>query len=184
MYFPSPKTIAGKPDFFRVIITNTENLMVDSVSLKSITTRAIDHFSINKYTETIGSPFSFSQPEQQYPYGSGLSLRCYSDDEINESFVSGGCIDFSTSIKEDNVNGDFVVFPNPATDKIIILQPKNNGASQFCVYNYSGKELTVPFTVDGEKFEVNLTSLMPGFYFIRLFDKNNYVVKTMKFSKS
>ncbi len=108
--------------------------------------------------------------------------------ENNE--LSAGYLDFksaTTSIYGNFLESDrMVIYPNPATDFIQISYPtleSGSGGVTIKIYNVFGEIQTTPTLRDtphwkgGEKVKIDVSSLAPGMYFVRIGDKVGKFVK-------
>jgi len=75
----------------------------------------------------------------------------------------------NTSVNIISNDVSIQLFPNPATDHIIIQSDRNN-ISRFEVYNILGNKIIENDLFDSQ---INIYNLEKGLYFIRLYDKNN-----------
>ncbi len=94
-----------------------------------------------------------------------------------------------TSIKQLNSNvNEFGVYPNPAINKATIyLNLKTNQTFNVCIYNVIGTKineyLNNSFVSGDNGFDVDLSNLSNGIYFIELNDGNSKIAKKLIVSK-
>ena len=98
----------------------------------------------------------------------------------------GGCSDTSKTynITDIHINGvatinaedDYSIYPNPATSILFISAPRNVNVM---VYAPDGKLVSKKENTNS----VDVSDLANGLYVIKIFDENNVLVKTAKFTK-
>jgi len=90
----------------------------------------------------------------------------------------GGIIS-SINETEFSENINLRVYPNPATNEIIIAVPNNERIESIKIYNQNG--LLVKQITNIDKTNVNISDLYTGVYFIRIdTEKNRYLSKLIK----
>ena len=77
-----------------------------------------------------------------------------------------------STFKEEKYQTEIVVFPNPANERIYIKWPDPVEKLEVTVFDMSGKQV---LNKQVEKNSVNITSLSPGFYLVRLQGANRVV---------
>ncbi len=91
-----------------------------------------------------------------------------------------------TDVVEEKTESDFEVSPNPATDFIDIAVGTRRAVSEqteIRIYNVLGEIQTTPSLRDtppwkgGEKVKINVSTLAPGMYFVRIGDKVSKFIK-------
>ncbi len=88
-------------------------------------------------------------------------------------FPSNGICDVTLSTKNlEKENESFVFFPNPA-EKAINIQ-SSVPVVAYRVFDLTGRELLAEKIEASKSFEIDLTTLHPGVYFIRIQDKQGY----------
>ncbi len=127
--------------------------------------------SINPDVNGGSPPYSFS-PSNISTILPGFYTVCVTDAH-NCSACDTVTVGFSTGIKEIQ-SPLFMVFPNPATDKILISSPEK--IFSIVITDVFGKEIT--FTTQPE---INISDFQEGAYFITL--KTNKGIATKKFIK-
>ncbi|OFY86463.1 MAG: hypothetical protein A3K10_14760 [Bacteroidetes bacterium RIFCSPLOWO2_12_FULL_31_6] len=104
----------------------------------------------------------------------------YFIDNICVSSDSNDCL-VSTSIKEIFMNNNVLLFPNPINDGYMSIEIKNNSKSinlNYHIFNSIGKMIQsnlIPIQVD--KFNIDLTNLSQGIYFIKLQINSELITK-------
>jgi len=78
---------------------------------------------------------------------------------------------------------DVLLYPNPASDELNLLYDAQAGIKTIAVYDVIGKMKTVYKTTDDNSANLNLASISPGIYFVRLMNGEGAVVATRKFTK-
>ncbi len=76
----------------------------------------------------------------------------------------------------------YSIYPNPAVDHLNLIGPFD-GEKNISIYNSSGV-LVSTLTLYGKSSNVNVSGLCPGFYFMRIREKNKYGFVTLKFVKN
>ncbi len=88
---------------------------------------------------------------------------------------------FKTSVLEDVLAKiEFKIYPNPASDYIEVILTKMDRWSKWAIIDVSGK-IELKGTYSDMK-KIDISTLMPGMYFLRLTDKSGKVI-TNKFVK-
>jgi hypothetical protein len=78
-----------------------------------------------------------------------------------------------TSIADDNINDNIVVYPNPAQN--FIKLSNLNGAESLILYNLTGK-IMLTQTVEADLTEVDISAFDSGIYFIKIYSKNKSII--------
>jgi len=82
-----------------------------------------------------------------------------------------------TILSVDELAIDHIKFyPNPATDQFTIYDP-NNLVQKSEIINSQGKVLNI---IDRDLSDISISSLSPGIYFVRVYDKTGGLLKTGK----
>jgi hypothetical protein len=74
---------------------------------------------------------------------------------------------------------DISVYPNPATDKLIVSSPELV-VNKIEIYNSLGEKVltqTAPYNVKPFQTTVNVSSFSSGIYFLKLKSKSDYFIK-------
>lgn len=77
-------------------------------------------------------------------------------------------------------NDPIKLFPNPASDYIRIANGEE--VKNVLIINIVGKTILSFQNIDASK-KLNVSSMNPGLYLVRLMDENHRVVKTLRLSK-
>lgn len=81
----------------------------------------------------------------------------------------------ATSVEDDLRDNVFSIFPNPATDYIEINSPSINrrvdGNGDIRIYNVLGEIVMSEVVQNFEPLRIDVSSLPPGLYFVRVVDK-------------
>jgi hypothetical protein len=88
---------------------------------------------------------------------------------------------WGTNVGSVSKNDDVTIYPNPAKTEINVLFNPNAGIKNISVYNLIGKVISV-YKVQGSSAKLDLQSIPPGIYFMRLSDNQGRVVATRKFT--
>lgn len=138
----------------------------------------------NTYSFTISIPSAVSSGTYRMRVISGWGTDCYSSTSMNGfgpcgSYQYGNYIDFSVNISnttsiETNTAAPalFNIFPNPGTDYIIL---PSNSIQHVDIYDSHGNIVT-PYLLNASKLD--LSTLKPGVYIIRLIENNNSYQRT------
>lgn len=94
--------------------------------------------------------------------------------------VEGDIFSDINGIREIN-KYDYVLFPNPAKDHII-LATNFEGEKMISIYNSTGV-LVSSHNLYGKEIQINTSLLSSGFYYMKIIEKNIENVTTMKFIK-
>ncbi len=81
-----------------------------------------------------------------------------------------------------NAGDNIILYPNPARDEVNVVYDANADVKNIVVYNTIGKVMNV-YKVTGNSANLNIESVPPGIYFVRLFNSNGNVVVTRKFTR-
>ena len=105
---------------------------------------------------------------------------------VNGSIISGTQIPFEifivSSIKNNEVNVDLSVFPNPDYDRLLIkVENFNNENLSFTLYNAEGKILKTE-KIKESLTELNFYNIPSGIYLINI-KSNNKTIKSFKIVK-
>jgi PKD repeat protein len=81
----------------------------------------------------------------------------------------------STVSIQENGEGSFVIYPNPASKKVFV-KAMFDGQSVIGIYDLSGKEIIKQdiFIVNGETVEIDLGNMDPGIYIVRIDSGENH----------
>lgn len=93
-------------------------------------------------------------------------------------------VDLCTGIEEVNYSNAFSIFPNPATDKIVIhFANENSVESTVQLLNIYGQVVSnfILHKTQKENMELDISHLSPGVYFIRFAGIRNGVEKFVKY---
>ena len=88
-----------------------------------------------------------------------------------------------SNVEDDIIsNKSFSIYPNPATDKIIIQTKSGVGKYSYCVLNILGDTVKKEEGIILKKHEIDISDLSCGVYMIQLMS-NDHESKTVKFIK-
>jgi Secretion system C-terminal sorting domain len=85
------------------------------------------------------------------------------------------------SVLFENAESEFTVFPSPADQSVIVDLKKPFSRIKAEIISSIGKELGSKRLIDTQKFEMDVSNLSPGIYFIRITESAG--VKEIKFLK-
>jgi len=84
----------------------------------------------------------------------------------------------------NSVEYDIQLFPNPYSDKLIVLLESDPiQYPTLDIFNSQGKQVE-SISIDKQKLEMNLEHLSPGTYYFNFFDDQNILLETKKVIKS
>lgn len=78
---------------------------------------------------------------------------------------------------------DMLVYPNPAGNELNIVYDVAADIKNIAVYNLIGKMVAVYKVTGTNSANLNLDSLSPGIYFVRLFNAQGEVVMARRFTR-
>jgi hypothetical protein len=87
--------------------------------------------------------------------------------------VGGG----ATGIDERNTDGDFTLYPNPASDVITIQNRSTEKMQRLVVYNVLGQMIISQQTDNTKTHQLKLSSLANGIYTLRLETDKGYLIR-------
>lgn len=107
----------------------------------------------------------------------GYVLLCYhyKDDLIYLNSPDGTCGYLRAGIDPGFVPSDIRISPNPVNDRLVV---ESELSLRMEVFDISGRSL---FT--SESKELDVSSLSPGVYVLKIRDRNDYLLRTTKFVK-
>ncbi len=85
-----------------------------------------------------------------------------------------------TALSVDNNTDDLKVYPNPASDYIMVSNGTN--IKKIVVYNMFGKEVKTFLNYSNAQHEIS--DLKSGMYMVKMIDEKNKVVKSVKLNKN
>jgi hypothetical protein len=166
---PSPYYVFGKPDSFRLVVTDVFDITINGEALKTVTTKALDHFKLPSYTEKIGSHHTFTIPEINVYYATKYYLNCYRDDLIDTNFNTGECIpsklNIQANIKSDE---DLIISPNPVQSKLNIRLKKPIEIEALKIIDILGKQVNVSTEYNKSDILIDMSQLASGIYILQL----------------
>lgn len=93
----------------------------------------------------------------------------------------------TVSVQDIVTDNNITIFPNPATGNEIVIKANDELTgylSTYLITDKVGKTLSVGNMINtGNNTTVNISKLVPDVYFIQIMDKDNVVVKAIKFTK-
>jgi len=165
-----------------VILTPQPNLGPDTTLCAENLIYTLDAGSGDYYSWTTGNT-SQAQPVtstgyysvQVYNTNLSNTITCTGVDTVHIIVVSCNGI-----AETNNIENHFNMYPNPATDKIIIEAQNKNSAGLITIYNSQG-EIIIKHTLTQAKSEMDVSALKKGFYFIKInTDEGVYLKKFIK----
>ena len=157
----------------RAIVDSTQNLIINSQTLKTLYTSPLSHNDTNylqcdlgQITERIGSTSGFlGHSLMQCLGGSPSHFRCYSDNLINYKPVSEEC-DYATSINSYEINGSLSIFPNPTSSNFTINEIDN--PYDLLIYNTVGQVIYKENDVATTNNVIDVAQFARGVLFVRI----------------
>jgi len=160
-----PDTIQWTDTIYRLVIDTIIDVMIDGVSLKKYKTIALDDYQFYNdgyFMDKIGGLDWFFPRATIIPEAGG-PIRCYSDIQIDTSFQTVAC-DYIlyTSVSEFTNNIGIEIYPNPATDLLVIKS--KHIIEKVELYDLSGKNITTTKTTT-----VDLSDIVAGHYVLIIY---------------
>lgn len=160
-------------------ISSIDSVLVGNEYTKRFWISWLDHDNYVALIEGIGSTFG-AFAVLLPPFESGSSLGC-----VNANNQTVWPSDTNECKLISNVDDIFIqtrvfVFPNPASDKIIIETSTTARKSQFSIMNLNGQEF-ITCQISELKKQIDISNLPNGVYFVRL--TNDKSVEVGKFIK-
>ena len=121
-----------------------------------------------KLTWTIKSTKSDGSKLTRTGFASSGSARCSGSASIT---IGGAQLNGLTNIAAQEENGKYAVYPNPVSNRLTITSDMQSmKSSDIAIYDLQGKLYRVNESrqVSAYKVELDLTSLAPGVYMVRL----------------
>lgn len=128
-----------------------------------------------------GSTFQYITTTNGLSSNRIADIKCKSDCECWIGTVDGGLTVLDSSLNVQNIinsisniiPGGFVVYPQPATDNLVIPVNELNKHTTLKVYDLTGKELAVEPKYTDTRVEFSVTHLAAGTYIYALQQGNN-----------
>lgn len=120
-----------------------------------------------KVFECVGPTNSYLFPEHTdyVDANEGGLIRCYSDPGFGELKVGDTECDYVyNQVDEHSENTSFFVYPNPASEEIII-STSHYGEMAVEIFNYAGTLVYTSY-INGENAKINISTLPAGVYYI------------------
>lgn len=86
-------------------------------------------------------------------------------------------VDDALSVSEFEING-FEMYPNPAND-ILNVKLNNRTTANLSIYDIQGKLMLEHFITEEHRFELNVSDLQSGLYFVKLNTASQEIVKKL-----
>lgn len=123
--------------------------------------------------------FVFARDYNGTPWSSVELMKAYID-HIRELFVNENEI-FQNTEMDISQRLQMKIYPNPASDWIIISGNPDNGFHEIRIYDMFGKQLPCPHQLSDEGQRIDISRLRPGLYFAILeSSKDGATAKFMK----
>jgi hypothetical protein len=170
------------------LVTKVEPEIIDNKKIRRFFTSVIKHDSLNhvlwpkyyNYQEKIGFEYEFIYTIPIPSVDGQHTLRCYQDSDVHYATAWWKLIDKPCDYEYLTLTNqvstmEWNVFPNPASDKLTILQNQNTPYEQFRIKlsDCSGKILNESFLNLGEH-NIEISTLPKGLYFLFIFNDSNY----------
>ncbi len=172
----------------RTILTviDTGHATISGVNLKWLKT------DVDTIYERIGFLtkyyFQYDNCTSPYDYNEGGYLRCFNDNQIINYNKTGNVCNYlysSVSVKENNINNYFKIYPNPF-NSVINLEFygfSENSATifEFKIVNTLGQVVQTS-NIQNQTTALNISNLKIGIYFLQVFN-NKKLIGTRKIVK-
>lgn len=153
-----------------LIVSDIDSIMIDSTYRKKIIFQN-DYFDF--IIEGVGHYGGFLEP-LNVPLECGYDFYCFSlNDSVYVSSNYGPC-NFSVDIENIHENEKIKIYPNPASNSIIIETGNKGGIVN--IYNSIGSAVLSNTEVNS-KTEINIQSLKPGLYIIEYISNKKKIYK-------
>lgn len=88
---------------------------------------------------------------------------------------------FTTGLVESKADISFNLYPNPTSDRIQIELPANKFINEVELFNVTGQRVSnTEFTLPVQKTSIDVSSLSPGFYLVKVLTPEGYVSKSLE----
>jgi hypothetical protein len=77
-------------------------------------------------------------------------------------------IETITGIVNVELSKSIQIYPNPASDRLVIHLPKSNERRMIKVYDINGKVILVELEVDNGETEINISDFKTGLYILKI----------------
>ncbi len=88
-----------------------------------------------------------------------------------------------TFIRALRSSEEISIYPNPATNTLNVIYGAGSGVRELAIHNIIGRQLNSYRVTDDYSASLNIESIPPGLYSLRLLDANGYVLATRRFAK-
>ena len=106
---------------------------------------------------------------------------CDGNSNCDTGEVTVTVIEVVSGIEDDYANNQIKIFPNPARD-ILNIEFASTGSGDITVFDLFGRQMEFLENASG-KVELNTSSYPAGLYIIKVYDPDQLVMYTQKFSK-
>jgi hypothetical protein len=167
---------------FRLVVSKIDTNIIDGLPLRTVHTNSIDRFfSLHQYTERIGGyqGAHIICIDVTRTADHSVGIRCYSDNDISEQFVSDkwGCDYVPNDIEEVFAKSTIEVYPNPASNIINVIINNSITEGQIFILSIDGRTVAQK-EIKGQDNQVDISHLKAGLYLMQL--KNKEEVYTQK----
>ncbi len=109
----------------------------------------------------------WTRPDLEYPCPSfdSVAFQATYVQAVFDNYI------LTSSVSHSFFNEKIKLYPNPATNEIIVAG-KYSSQLKFSVLNVLGQEIKIPFTKTDSTINLNVSSLVPGFYSIVIHDRS------------
>jgi PKD repeat protein len=111
-----------------------------------------------------------------------VACEVFDRGEVEDYTVSIGSslkgLSFNADEDEESIDRELLVYPNPASERLIIYSPGWKSEKLVHLYDLTGKEIVNQKTNE-EKYEMDISSIPPGYYILHLSDANTSMKRTV-----
>ncbi len=127
-----------------------------------------------QWIEGIGNISGFDFMWEQVDITDGSLLVCFETEGISYFFNGATSCDNTTLGLDDFNQNQFVLYPNPSNSEVFIKSEEGNLVIKVELYNLLGENV---ITVNSEVESIDVSHLMSGIYFLRIFSKQGTTLK-------
>lgn len=163
------------PENWNSLICDSETCWPPNISTNTILVRRGDKMNLDVHFQPNGIA------------GSGSVLLCFyaQEDSSNINLCTTFEGDFfAVGINDPVEQAEFNIYPNPTYNRLNIDFAAKSSVDYFEIYNVIGKKVTNYSVVEGyQTYEVDVSELSEGMYFISLYNKKQELIVSKVFSK-
>ena len=168
-----PGEIAYKTDItYRLVIDTIENVVIDGITLKKYKTTGLDSIMFydgGYFMDRIGGLDWIFPRALPITLEAGGPIRCYMDNEIDTNFSSVPC-DYVSASTELKINNEVNVYPNPASDRIIV-------ESEYRIEKIELSDITGKLILSTNKPVIDIERIKNGFYILTIYLEDGKIIE-------